>query len=140
MPQPLANAQGTHAVLLVEDDASIQSMLVTLLQDEGFLVVTARDGAAAIRLLDAHSPPPEHFCVVVIDMMLPMVSGLDVLAHLTRVGKVPVVAMSASREQLARAVLAGADIAIAKPFDIEHLLNQILAAVANHCPQEHGSP
>ena len=139
MPQQRAHAQGTHEVLVIEDDADIRSVLVALLEDEGLVVEAARDGVAAIRLLEMKTPLPEHYCLIVTDVMLPLGSGLDVLAHLDRVGKVPVVAMSASREHLARAVLAGAAIAIAKPFDIAQLLAQILALVANHCPQEHGS-
>jgi CheY-like chemotaxis protein len=133
MSQPRAHAQGTHAVLVVEDDPQIREVLVTLLEDEGFVVEGARDGVAAIRLLDTKAPLPEHFCLIVLDVMLPVVSGLEILARLERDGKVPVVAMSASREHLAQAVLAGADIVIAKPFDLEQLLSQILSAVANYC-------
>ena len=65
--------------------------------------------------------------------MLPLVSGLDLLAHLERIGKIPVLAMSASPAQLSRAELAGADFAIAKPFGFEDLLAQIRTAVARRC-------
>ena len=60
MPRQHAHALGTHGVLVVEDTADIREVLLTLLEDEGFVVEVAHDGDAAIRLLETHSPPIDH--------------------------------------------------------------------------------
>ena len=90
----------------------------------------ARDGGEAIRALEENRPPAGHLCVVLLDMMLPSVDGMSVLHHLAALGAyVPVVAMSASREHLLQAAAAGAQVTVAKPFDLDSLL----AVVARNC-------
>lgn len=128
-------AQPSHNVLVVEDEASIRDLVQEVLEEAGYGVVAVADGAAAIQVLEVHQAPNEHFCVVFLDLMLPRVSGLDVLRYLQEHAEaVPVVAMSASRSHLAQAILAGARVAVAKPFEIDELLS----LVANHCPRSHG--
>ncbi len=123
-----------HHVLLVEDDEAIRELICDVLQAEGFVVTAATDAATGIRLLEQHSPD-EDFCVVLLDWMLPGTSGLKVLQHLQERGaRVPVIAMSASRDDLQQAIRAGADVALAKPFEVEHLL----ALLAKHCARAHG--
>jgi len=66
--------------------------------------------------------------------MLPHVTGVEVIRHVQSLGEpVPIVALSASRTHLAEAMLAGASVASAKPFDIE----QILSLVTSQCPHSH---
>src|SRR4051794_33226586 len=67
------------AILLVEDEPSIRAFMSLFLRDEGYSVVEAADGAAAVRTLDA-APAPLN--LVLLDMMIPVVSGLKVLHHL----------------------------------------------------------
>jgi two-component system phosphate regulon response regulator PhoB len=123
-----------HSVLVVEDDAPIRELIQDVLTEEGFNVVTAEDGAQAIQILQQLRPLEEHFCVIFLDLMLPKVAGHDVLRYLHQRGDVvPVVAMSASREHLAQAIIEGAHVAVAKPFEIEDLL----ALVVRHCPRQH---
>ena len=123
-----------HHVLVIEDDEAIRELIVDVLQAEGSTVATATDGDAALRLLEDH-PPDGHFCVILLDWMLPEVGGLEVLRHLQERGvAVPVIAMSASRDDLQQAIRAGADVALAKPFEVEHLL----ALLAKHCARAHG--
>ncbi|MGE3271368.1 MAG: two-component system response regulator [Chloroflexota bacterium] len=75
-------------------------------------------------------PPPDTLCLVILDMMLPQLDGVQVLTVVTELDRyVPVVAVSANREQLTRAVQAGAGAALAKPFDIE----QVMAIVERNC-------
>jgi DNA-binding response OmpR family regulator len=124
-----------HTVVVVEDDEGIRALMVDFLRDEGILVEEARDGAEAIEILDRYGAQPRHLCVILLDLMLPRVSGIDVIRRIREAGQeLPVVALSASRNHLAEAMLAGASMAVAKPFDIE----EILSVVTSHCPYEHG--
>ncbi len=119
------------AILLVEDEPSIRTFMSSALRDEGYAVVEALDGAAAVRTLDA---PPAPLCLVLLDMMIPIVSGLQVLQHIHGLGSyVPVVAMSASSRHLVAATTAGASAVLAKPFELERLL----ALVADYYPPPH---
>jgi len=117
-------------LLLVEDDLTIRTVIAELLTDEGYEVIKAEDGQTAITMLRNHHPPPEALCLVILDMMLPKASGIDVLHTLAELGSyVPVVAVSADREQLRRATEAGADDTLWKPFDLDRLL----AVVERNC-------
>jgi DNA-binding response OmpR family regulator len=123
-----------HHVLLIEDDEAIRELISDVLRAEGSAVTTATDGAEAVRLLDQRSPDDE-FCVILLDWMLPGLNGLAVLRELQSRGtSVPVVAMCASRDDLQQAIQAGAHVALAKPFEVEHLL----ALLAKHCRRDHG--
>ena len=124
----------SHRVLVVEDDDPIRELIKDVLAEEGFSVITAEDGAKAIQILQRLDPPQEHFCAIFLDLMLPKVPGIDVLRYLRQQSDlVPVVAMSASREHLAQAVMEGARVAVAKPFKIE----EMLVLIAHHCPRQH---
>ncbi len=121
--------QHQHTALVVEDESMIRELIVEFLEEEGFAVREAADGAQAIQMIDRQHA---DYCVVLLDLMLPKVSGVEVLRHLEQVDhSVPVVAMSASREHLAEAVRAGATMAVPKPFDIADLL----AVMTRHCPR-----
>jgi CheY-like chemotaxis protein len=121
---------GRPTVLLVEDEPAIRDLVADVLHDEGYDVVEAHDGVEAIHALDEHSRQAGGLSLLLMDMMLPGMDGLGVLGHLRALGvDLPVVAMSASRQQLAIAVSAGVRAALYKPFD----LNELLGAVAGHC-------
>jgi DNA-binding response OmpR family regulator len=116
---------------LVEDDPGIHEFVTAALQDEGFQVEGVADGAAAIEAIDHHRPPPDHLCLILLDMMLPKADGLEVLSHLSAQGAyVPVVAMSANRVLLQAAAHAGAEETLSKPFDLDNLLE----VVGRCCP------
>jgi CheY-like chemotaxis protein len=123
-----------HRVLVVEDEIPVRELLVYVLRDEGHEVVEARDGAEALRLLDGDPDPAAHLCLILLDMMLPRVGGLQVLQHLAERGiYLPVIAMSASRRHLEEAAERGAQAVIPKPFD----LDAVIAAVDRTCNQAH---
>jgi CheY-like chemotaxis protein len=69
--------------MVVEDDADIRECVQMILEDEGFEVVTACNGAEAEREL-AHMEDP---CVLLLDLMMPVMSGWELLEHLKRDGK-----------------------------------------------------
>jgi len=117
--------------LVVEDDPWIRLLLRDLLTDEGYAVLEASNGSAALRL--AQRQPP---ALVLLDLILPEQSGLELLTELksTRAtAHVPVIAVSARTDLLARAAEL-ADAVVAKPFDMEELLAKISAA-RRSCPR-----
>jgi CheY-like chemotaxis protein len=121
----------TSTVLIVDDDRSIRDLLNMALEQEGYTVVEAADGAQAVKLLEQHQPPSAQLCLVLLDMMLPNGDGVDVLHHLASLGAyVPVVAMSASSLHLQAALAAGARATLPKPFDLDGLMD----AVQRNCP------
>ena len=114
------------AVLVVEDDPAVRAFVVEALHDEGYPVQVARDGVEAITALREGTPPPDRLCLVLLDMMLPKADGVDVLRALTDLGAyVPVVAMSADRARLSEARAAGAQATVAKPFDLNRLIETV---------------
>jgi CheY-like chemotaxis protein len=77
-------APGQQAVLLVEDDSTLREVVAELLRLEGYAVEEAQDGAEAVRALQEHQPPPDYYCGVLLDMMLPQVSGAGSAATAAR--------------------------------------------------------
>jgi CheY-like chemotaxis protein len=77
-------------VFLVDDDAEFREMAVSVLSDDGYEVTSAGDGGEALERLsamaDAHLPMPD---VLVLDFVLPRLSGLGVLKALKRIGRLP---------------------------------------------------
>jgi CheY-like chemotaxis protein len=118
-------------VLLVEDDSGIRGLVAELLQGEGYSVLEAEDGAEAIHHLDQQRAAAQLPSAIILDMLLPLVPGVEVLRYLRQQGlSTPVVAVSANREALAQATEAGAQATLAKPFS----LNQLLGILERYCP------
>jgi CheY-like chemotaxis protein len=116
-------AEMRPVALVVEDGKPVRELLAEVLSSEGYSTLEAEDGEQAIELLDELLLPANVPCVILLDMMLPYVSGLSVLDHLKARGvQLPVVAMSASMTQVAAARAAGTPAALAKPFDLRHLV------------------
>ncbi len=123
---------GPHTILVVEDQPPVRGLLTEALEAAGYHVLEAWNGAQAIETVEQHLPPDGHLCLIVLDMFLPYVTGLEVLQHLAGHGiYVPVVAISAHREMLEAARTTGVQGALAKPFEVDELL----AAVDRLCPK-----
>ena len=114
-------------VLVVDDDPHLLRTLGINLTAHGHVVVPATTGAAALRAL-ADPPAPD---VVVLDLGLPDLSGLEVLAGLRGWSSVPVIVLSARSDagDKVAALDAGADDYVTKPFGMPELLARIRAAV-----------
>jgi two-component system, OmpR family, response regulator QseB len=116
-------------ILLVEDDASLGAGLQTGLMQSGYAVDWVRDGAKALLAL---SNPAEIFAAVVLDIGLPLYSGMEVLRATRLSGnKVPILILTA-RDTLDDKVAgldAGADDYLLKPFDLEELRARLRALV-----------
>ena len=110
-------------ILLVEDEDTLVTGLVYALEREGYTVEVERDGAAALARLRTSAPD-----LVLLDVMLPKKSGLDVLAALRREGrKVPVILLTAKGEEgdKLKGFDLGADDYVTKPFSLAELLARV---------------
>lgn len=118
-------------VLAVDDDAAILRTLGIALGARGYEVELARDGRSALQVLDERVPD-----VVVLDLGLPDLDGLEVLRRIREVSSVPVVVLSARQESddKVEALDHGADDYVTKPFGMEELLARLRAAVRRGAP------
>jgi two-component system, OmpR family, KDP operon response regulator KdpE len=117
---------GHTTVLVVDDEPQILGALRINLTARGYRVVTAPDGAEALRAAVADRPD-----VVVLDLGLPDLDGLDVIAGLRGWSTVPIIVLSARTGSVdkVRALDAGADDYVTKPFGMDELLARLRAAV-----------
>ena len=121
-----------RSVLVVEDHASLRNLLVTALHERGYPVLEAHDGLVAIHMIEQYDPPADHLCLILLDLMLPVINGVELMTALAEhlVG-VPIIAMSGSLEHLELAAAAGATATLAKPFE----LGTMLALVRQYCDE-----
>ncbi|MDF2671009.1 MAG: DNA-binding response regulator [Paenibacillus sp.] len=113
-------------ILVVEDDKSIAEMVQSHLTKEGFKVVHAADGAEALRLFSGQS-----FDLVLLDLMLPELDGMDVLRIVREKSFVPVLILSAKDSDVDKAIGLGfgADDYVTKPFSLIELSARVKAAL-----------
>ncbi|MFD5412869.1 response regulator [Streptomyces nojiriensis] len=113
-------------VLVVEDDARLVRALKINLEARKFEVETASDGHTALRLAAARKPG-----VILLDLGLPDMDGVDVIKEVREAGGVPILVLSArhTSEEKIRALDAGADDYVTKPFSMDELLARLRAAV-----------
>lgn len=109
-------------ILLIEDDLEISEMLTNYLTSENFEVTCAVDGRDACHKFDAGS-----FALVLLDLMIPKISGLDVMAHIRKSSTVPVIIVSAKDSEADKTLGLGlgADDYITKPFSVVEVLARI---------------
>jgi two-component system, OmpR family, response regulator CpxR len=121
---PLDNGTAPMAVLLVDDDRELCRMLAEYLGPEGFVITTVHDGDEALYTLGRH-----HFDLVVLDVMLPKIGGLDVLRTLRGQQSTPVLMLTARGEDVDRVVglELGADDYLPKPFNPRELVARMRA-------------
>ncbi len=113
-------------ILLVDDEQSIQTLLSYPLRKEGYEVVQATDGRQA---LDRFEEQP--FDLVVLDLMLPRIDGLEVCRRLRSKSSVPIIMLTAKSEEIDKVVglELGADDYITKPFSLREFSSRIKAAL-----------
>lgn len=111
-------------ILVVEDDTGISEFISLELKHEGFEVVIAETGRKGLAMAESEKPD-----LILLDIMLPEMNGLEVLRRLRKTSSVPVIIETARGESVDRinGLNEGADDYICKPFEIEELLARINA-------------
>ena len=112
----------SRPVLVIDDDDSIRELVQMALRDEGYDVLTAQHGGAALSLLGHENPG-----LILLDMRMPVMDGWE-FARLYRERPgphVPIVVITAAHEVAERAAQVAADDFLAKPFDIDDLVHMV---------------
>ena len=117
-------------ILIVEDESDIRELLTYNLQREGFEVVGAANGEDALEALKS-----EQLQLIVLDLMLPDISGLEICRHIRRdsaLSRLPVIMLTAKGEEVDRIVgfELGADDYVTKPFNIREMILRVKAVLA----------
>jgi len=119
-------------VLVVDDDASIRRLIIAALRREGYAFVEAANGKEALEIMRRNPPS-----VVLLDLMMPILSGWDVLQERSRdpeLLQIPVILVSAARgAEIAQAVDKGICAFLPKPFDIGALSALVRSCVVLPC-------
>lgn len=117
-------SRGKARVLVVEDDQTLSGVLKYNLSKEGYAVFSAADGAHALEV--ARSEKPD---IILLDLMLPKLDGLEVCRILRKESSVPILMLTAKSEEVDRVVglEIGADDYVAKPFGVRELMARVRA-------------
>jgi DNA-binding response OmpR family regulator len=113
-------------ILLVDDEHAIQKLLTYPLRKEGYEVVPALDGREALERFDA-----QQFDLVVLDIMLPKLDGIEVCRRLRTKSEVPIIMLTAKDDEVDKVLglEMGADDYITKPFSVREFRSRIKAAL-----------
>jgi DNA-binding response OmpR family regulator len=119
-------ADGSARILLVDDEQSVQKLLTYPLRKEGYEVVPALDGREALDRFAA-----ERFDLVVLDIMLPKLDGIEVCKRLRSRSQVPIIMLTAKGDELDKVLglEMGADDYITKPFSVREFRSRVKAAL-----------
>jgi two-component system alkaline phosphatase synthesis response regulator PhoP len=112
-------------ILVIDDEESIRSLITAYLKVEGYQVILAGDGVSGLSSFRQHQPE-----LVILDIMLPGMDGIDLLAHIRRESNAYVIMLTAKTEETDRIVglSLGADDYVTKPFSPRELVARVKAA------------
>jgi len=112
-------------ILVVDDEPGILNLVTAYLRQEGYVYYTATDGPSGLKAARAFKPD-----LIVLDIMLPGMDGLEVLNHLRRESNVYVILLTAKTEEMDKIIglSVGADDYLTKPFSPRELIARIKAA------------
>ncbi len=113
-------------VLLVEDEKSIADGIIYNLKNEGLKVTHVDDGKIALDIFDE-----EHFDLIILDIMLPKVSGLEICKAIRKSSNVPIIMLTAKDDENDKisGLEMGADDYITKPFSVKELISRVKAVL-----------
>jgi len=128
--------ESSSTILLVDDEDAIQQLLTYPLQRDGYRVVQARDGEEALSQFAA-----ETVDLVVLDLMLPRIDGLEVCRRLRSTSTVPIIMLTARDDELDKVLglELGADDYITKPFSIREFRSRVRALLRRAATPHHAS-
>lgn len=114
-------------VLVVDDDPSIRAVIAFVLGDEGYQVEEAGDGQSALDLIDQRHPD-----IILLDMRMPGMDGWEFVQHYRRRHdhEAPIIVFTAAHDAAQRGADVQAESYIAKPFDLEDLVERVAAMLA----------
>jgi two-component system, OmpR family, alkaline phosphatase synthesis response regulator PhoP len=120
-------------ILVVDDEPAVTDLLAYNLRKAGYEIQLAADGSEALRLARASSPD-----LILLDLMIPEVDGLDVCRELRKTSAVPIIMLTARGEEIDRVVglELGADDYVSKPFSVRELLARIKAVLRRAQPND----
>jgi DNA-binding response OmpR family regulator len=118
--------EGLARILLVDDEQSVQTLLSYPLRKDGYEVVSATDGQEALQRF-----AEQRFDLVVLDLMLPKLDGIEVCRRLRSRSQVPIVMLTAKGDEIDKVVglEMGADDYITKPFSMREFRSRVKAAL-----------
>jgi DNA-binding response OmpR family regulator len=130
--QQVTTPMSGETILIVDDEPTIVEVVGLYLQREGFRVVTAADGGTALSMVEQQRPD-----LVVLDLMLPGLSGLEVTRRLRAGGALPIIMLTARGEEADRVVglELGADDYVTKPFSARELVARVKAVLRRTHPE-----
>jgi DNA-binding response OmpR family regulator len=122
----VAAAEGPARILLVDDEAAVQTLLAYPLRKDGYEVISAHDGREA---LDRFAE--QRFDLVVLDIMLPKMDGIEVCRRLRSRSQVPIIMLTAKDDEIDKVLglEIGADDYITKPFSVREFRSRVRAAL-----------
>lgn len=120
-------------VLIVEDDSGIAEFLRLELEHEGYAILHTADGRTALEIFEKAAPD-----IVLLDIMLPQLNGIEVLRRIRKTSKTPVIMLTARGDTFDKVsgLDSGADDYLAKPFEIEELLARMRAVLRRNNARE----
>ena len=119
-------------ILVIEDESSIASFVSLYLRNAGYTVLTAASGAAGISEAAAHTP-----ALIVLDLMLPDIDGIEVCRRLRQASDVPILMLTARDEDVDKIIglEVGADDYLTKPFNPRELVARIKSILRRATPE-----
>jgi len=137
--------QSTCRILLIEDEDLIRNMIALNLQEEGYDVTKVNNGREALNLLDIQLLNPEgnKFDMIILDLMLPEINGLDICRLLRHKGNtIPILILSAKAAETDRVLglEVGADDYLTKPFSMKELVARCGALLRRNTIRNRVSP
>ncbi|WP_066712318.1 response regulator transcription factor [Clostridium sp. Marseille-P299] len=113
-------------ILVVDDEVKILEVVTSFLQSKGFITFSAETGAEALQIFDT-----ENISLIILDLMLPDISGEDICTKIRKKSRVPIIMLTAKVEEnnILEGLKIGADDYITKPFSLKELHGRVEAVL-----------